>query len=351
MNKRITELLKEHDFNKTLLIGYYGGGNFGDELLLEIVINLFQKFGYSSTEIFYLWYISYKEFHRNVKGVRVIPKEKKVWGMLASIVRSKNILVGGGGIWGLDFNNNVLALSIILFLSRFLLGKKIFLVGIGYYSSTTKLGNFGAWLTAKASTEIIARDEETFNNFKKFQKNTYVDTDLAFYLPELSLAPYTEDAERFIQKISSDKKKIFLTIRRFGGGRGAAYMTALREVIKNNRDKQIILAMLETSSIDVEGRSFTSEVQSQFPTVTILPFSYNPILLYLFFRKEAKQILVISPQFHGQLLAILTGARFFPISYDNKNRELFQRNSITSFTEIENINAQNLQTWIDQSYG
>lgn len=39
----LDELLKEHDFSDSLLLGYYGGGNFGDELLLEVLLNLFAE--------------------------------------------------------------------------------------------------------------------------------------------------------------------------------------------------------------------------------------------------------------------------------------------------------------------
>jgi len=47
----VADLIKKHDFNESLLIGYYGGGNFGDELLLEVLLNMFKKNGVSKLDI------------------------------------------------------------------------------------------------------------------------------------------------------------------------------------------------------------------------------------------------------------------------------------------------------------
>jgi hypothetical protein len=38
----IKEFFNHYQSKKTFLIGFYGGGNLGDELLLELVINFFK---------------------------------------------------------------------------------------------------------------------------------------------------------------------------------------------------------------------------------------------------------------------------------------------------------------------
>ena len=36
----ILQVLEKYNLDKSLIFGYYGGGNFGDELLLEVLQNL-----------------------------------------------------------------------------------------------------------------------------------------------------------------------------------------------------------------------------------------------------------------------------------------------------------------------
>src|SRR4029079_7172941 len=96
--------------------------------------------------------------------------------LIRAILKKKNIVVGGGGLWGMDVNANIFLMSLMLLMSRRLLGKKVHLTAVGCYNSTTALGRLSAWCAAKAANTIIARDQETYANFKRWHKGTVQDT-------------------------------------------------------------------------------------------------------------------------------------------------------------------------------
>ena len=151
---KLNDFLQKTNLDDSLLIGYYGGGNYGDELLLEVLCNLLASKGVQNLKITYQRPNTYQAMHRNFGSELVDIHNREA--VTRAAFKSKNILIGGGGLWGVDMNFNTLLLSIFLFVSRWALRKKVYLLGVGYYNSTTWMGRLGAWFAGKAANVIIA---------------------------------------------------------------------------------------------------------------------------------------------------------------------------------------------------
>jgi len=346
---KILNFIKKTNLNDSILIGYYGGGNYGDELLMEIILNLFILNNIININVFYLSYINYESFHKKFENVNIINKDEKI-KFIIKLLKNKNIIVGGGGIWGLDFNINVLILSILLFISRFIFFKKIYLLGVGYYNSTTKLGKFGAYLAGKASNVIIARDEESYINFKKYNNKVYLDKDLAFYIYKLNQSIYIEEINLIEKKVKISDKNIIITIRKFSKKFYNNYDKIVSQIINSNNNKNIILALLETKLIHKEGYKFLKIISNKYRNVKIIDFDYNPVAFFYFLKKYKDKILVISPQYHGQIISFLAGINFLPIKYDNKNYEFFKKIKIHNFYDIKKLDINIVQQFINKFY-
>ncbi len=337
------------NLNNSLLIGYYGGGNFGDELLLEVLFNLLDKTKPSNISFYYANPNLYQTFHADF-GYRLIDGRKKL-AIVKSLLRAKNIIVGGGGIWGLDFSKNNFLLSLLLFLSN-MLGKKIFLIGVGYYASTTRLGHIGAFLAAKASTLIIARDTESYTNFRKFFSRTIQDTDIANHVVDQFTRPdYDQNhVQALANQLPITEPTIVISLRRFQKKYQNRYTEQVLEIIKENADKPFLLLLLEPREVDPDGYKILEQTARAYPNVRMSDFRFNPLTFVHFLQAHRKQILLISPQFHSQLIALKSGITFLPISYDNKVTELFRLSNVRNYITIQNLTLSHLQTFIDNNY-
>ena len=342
---KISDFLKEKKLDDSFLVGYYGGGNFGDELLLEVLLNLFKKNKAKSISVYYSNVEKHRLYHHDF-GYRVVDAKNKM-SVLGAIFKSKNIIIGGGGIWGLDFNANIFMLSALLFVSRHLLFKKVYLLGVGYYDSTTALGRFGAFLAAKASNIIIARDKESYENFKRFNKNVYLDRDLSFYVSSFGLNEYRQEGVKLGDKLKVREKTIFIALRRFQDKYRNDYQNVVAETIKNNPDKKMVLVLFEHKAVDPVGYDFLKYLSKKYGNLRILHFSYNPLAFLSFLSANKEKLLMIAPQYHGQIVSYLSGVKFLPIVYDNKNTEFLKTINASDYCKINDLSIKNVQDFIN----
>lgn len=319
-----------------LLIGYYGGGNFGDELLLEVLQKKFKDRGIHDLRIAHQDPSNFKKFHQQL-GYKLIDMRSRV-EFIKQCFANKTLVVGGGGLWGLDVNSNILALSILLFISRRVFGRSVLLLGVGYYGSTNKLGHISAWLAARAANKIIARDDETLKNFTRIKGKVSADRDIAWMLPDLDLKSYDSDYEAFKHTLSVTENTYFVTTRRFQNAAASKYSEHLKAWITNNNDKKIIISILEPKEVDPQGFEDIQKIAKEYKNVSAIDFSYNPVILYLFFKDFHRQLIVVGPQFHMLLIAQLAGVPYLTLSYDNKVTEL-----LYSLGKKEVINIKELK--------
>ncbi len=341
---KILDFCNKYDLSSSFIIGHYGPGNYGDELLLEVLLNLIQARKPDKIRIYYSAPARYSDYHHDF-GQELIDGQNKS-EILKAFIASKNIIIGGGGIWGVDFNFNNFLMVIMLFFMR-MLGKNVYLVAVGYYSTTTPMGHIGAFLAAKVSNLIIVRDEESEKNFKKYRKDVYKDLDLAFYINQIDISKYASEADKIGEILPIGDKTVLITLRRFNSKRIANnYNQLALDLIRQNPSSKFILLLCEPKETDPEGFAMISKAKISDPDILIHDFSFNPISFFMYLHNHADKIKLISPQFHMQLSAIKNGIKFYPISYDNKSKELFLAQNIRNFAWIQNLDYFKLKEFI-----
>lgn len=347
---KIIDIFKKQNLEDTVLIGYYGGGNYGDELLMEVLSNLFAKHGVKNLSIMYQTPETFKTWHHDF-GYTLVPSADKKQ-LLKTILKNKNVVIGGGGLWGLDVNNNIFLLSMMLFIARRILGKNVYLLGVGYYSSTNKMGHRSAWLAAKAANVIFARDPETVTNFSRYNKHVHIDTDIAWYIKDLDLSVYEPQVAELEKQltIAPQQKTLFVTLRRFN----PKYKNNLTELLGNVVAKHqgpVIVALMEPKNVDPEGYELISQWQKQHSNVQIIDFTFNPLALYLFFQKYSKQLVLVAPQFHALITAHLTGVPFMPLTYDNKSTELLKQLGYEKIYSVYELQETDITKFVSSTIG
>jgi polysaccharide pyruvyl transferase WcaK-like protein len=352
---KLTTLLRTINLDKSLLIGYYGGGNYGDELLLEVLGNLLAQNQTKDVTITYINPAEYQKYHHDFGYQRIDMQDKKQ--LIKQLFTNKNILIGGGGLWGVDMNFNTFLLSLMLFVSRWFLGKKVYLLGVGYYNSTTRLGRVGAWLAGKAANGIIARDDETFENFGRLNSNTYLDSDMAWYVDDVNLRHYEHDVTIMEDLLHIDRKTLVVALRRPQSKKHSHEFTMFTEqvgeFIAENQDKSIVVAILESKTRSPQEHQQAQDWKAQYPNVQLLDFPHNPLALFLFFRKHHRDLALIAPQFHIIITAHLTRVPFSPIVYDNKVNALLSHIGIADQERIpmKAVNVGVMQQFADNFFG
>lgn len=348
---RIIDIFKKRNLDRSVLIGYYGGGNYGDELLMEVLSNLFAKAGVKNLSIMYQTPDTFRKFHHDF-GYTLVPSYDKL-ALLKAIIKNKNIVIGGGGLWGLDVNTNIFILSSVLFVSRRILGKKVYLLGVGYYQSTNRLGHVSAYLAAKAATIIFARDQETLANFSKHHKRVYMDTDIAWYINDLDLASYKTELADIESRVSigQGEKTIFMALRRFAPKFKNNLTELISEYVQTHPEHNIIVAIMEPEEVDPTGYELIASWEEQYPNVQAIDFSYNPLALFIFFGKYHAQLVVVAPQFHLLITAHLNKVPFLPLVYDNKSKELLRNIGYTKTYSVYDLQLNDIETFVEDVTG
>jgi polysaccharide pyruvyl transferase WcaK-like protein len=319
---KLSEFFKSN-LDNSFLVGFYGGGNLGDELLLEVILNLLKKNGARNISFYYSAPDLYPIFHHDFGYSQVNPKNKV--SFLKNLLSSKNIIIGGGGLWGLDFNLNILILSTILLISRIFLCKKIYMIGVGNYGSKPVLGRLAARFAGWSSSLIIVRDIESRNNFGFVANKVFLEDDISFNLPLISDSDYNADLNILESRISPPEDLVLVSFRRFKKEYSNDYAQVLLKAIENSPNVNFLITTFEPKEVDPEGFKLAMSIASNNPKIQVLEFRYNPIALYLYMRIHHGRLKIITPQYHGMALAYLAGVKFMPLAYDNKCFELLNR--------------------------
>ena len=94
----LDKFFKETNLEKTFLIGYYGGSNFGDELLLEVLQNVLSQKGVREASFDSANPKIYETYHHNFGYTMVVPSPMN---LLRAIFKNNSIAVGGGWALGI----------------------------------------------------------------------------------------------------------------------------------------------------------------------------------------------------------------------------------------------------------
>jgi polysaccharide pyruvyl transferase WcaK-like protein len=332
------------EYSNACLLGYYGGLNFGDELLLECLLHHLSKNNCKDIEILYHNTSTYDVYHQDF-AYKV--SERTIINTLKAFAVRKHIIVGGGGHWGMDANKNVFIMSLLLLGAR-VFKKKVTLLGVGYYNSTNRLGHISAWLAAKASTTIYARDGQTYKNFLRFSKKTYFWMDIAqSYVPKKNSQQRLLPALATIQDNSNISNVFIVTFRRFRPDNDSfrVYLASLELFAQNLPAKSTItILMTEPEETDKHGYAIARKLQKKYPSISLISYDYNPMILYEHFVAKPKKLRFRPIQYHMLLTALASGIKdVWSVSYDEKCSELLKsygKNPIP----ITNVTAKDFAT-------
>lgn len=348
----LLKFFSQKKLEHTILVGYYGGGNYGDELLLEVLQQLLYQQGVKNVTVTYQYPKAFASMHQDL-GYNVVDIRDKL-AVMRQTIKNKNIIIGGGALWGVDMNLNTLILSFALLCSRWLLGKNVYLIGIGYHNSTSTMGRIGAWCAGKAATAVMARDDETFVNFRKITKHTFRDKDIAWYANDEMNRRHEAEAKELGKRLGLHKKSLFIALRRIQAGKQAEvfanYNKQIEETIAENSDKQIIIAPLELERVSPDEYVFARQLQQRYKNVQILDMPYNPLTLFYVFRLYSKNLVLVGPQFHIILTAFMGGTPFIPLVYDNKVHELLKQMEVKERLPLKHLTQDALQQFIDKEF-
>jgi len=344
-NFKLIQFIKKTNLENSFLIGYYGGANFGDELLLEVFLNIFKNEKIKNIKVYYKHPLLYKKYHNNF-DYDIIDAKSPI-KLVQSFIFSKKIIVGGGGHWGLDFNTRIFILSLLLIFCRYILRKKIYLLGIGSYKSTSLAGRISSIFAAFAANTIFVRDKESYDNLHKWNSNIILDFDVAFLIPHIALNHYSLGINSLANRFPTKSPFIFITLRRFRNKYKITFQNIIKEIVIRNPKKSFIITTFESNTTEIE---YYQEVYNSFKTISnakVIDFNFNPIALFFYLQSNRERIISITPQFHGQIVNYLAGVTFFPLSYDNKNIELFKIMGIKKYTSIGKVSVEDIQTFIN----
>ncbi len=351
----LTEFLENTNLDRSMLIGYYGGGNYGDELLLEVLGNLLNKHGVQDVRVTYQQPDTYRKTHRDF-GFDLVNMFDRA-AVIKSALRSKKIIIGGGGLWGVDMNFNTLVLSVFLFVSRYVLRKKVYLLGVGYYNSTSWLGRVGAWFAGKAANVIIARDDETAGNFGKISKRVHLDNDIAWHARELNLEPYIEEAESLQKNMPVGSKTLMVAMRRPQSDRQKndflRFNKLVNWLVQSYPSKPIILVMLESEAKDRSLYDEARNLRKNHKHLRIIETPYNPLTLFSFVKQNHRRLGLVAPQLHLIMTAHLAGVPFLPVVYDNKVSELLGQIGVPAKKRLalKEVSGGDLMEFASDFYG
>lgn len=326
----VKEFFEEVNLEDTFILGFYGGTNFGDELLLEVIQNkLFQK-RYKKISFYYSHPDQYQTYHKDYGYSMLLPSK---WNLIKALFTHKRIVLGGGGFWGLDFGMSTFFMSCYLFIARYVFFKSVYLVGVGFYDSATVFGRFGAFLAGLGANMIIARDDDTYNNFKSLPflgAKTSKDTDIALALiGGVDEADYVNEIS-IVESMMKDKSVFagedifFLGLRRFKD------VDILRRYTDFLRRKEIDLANV-TPILFEDVRRFDSEYEALFVNFEslrkdrMINFEYNPLAFFFFLQRHRTDVQILAPQFHVIMLVLILDMKHEGVAYDFKVSELFRK--------------------------
>lgn len=346
VQQTIDKLLNENPLDDSFVLGYYGGGNYGDELLFEVLQHIFFTRGYTQISFLYQKPATYQRFHKDL-GYQAVDSSRK-GRVLRTVMKRKNLVIGGGGLWGLDVNLNVVLMSLMLFVARWFMGKNIYLIGVGYYGSTTRMGHIAAWLAGKSAHRILARDGESYENFARLNPQTYLTDDIAFMLPNIR-EDVLQELTAFEAAIGDmSNPTVMISLRRFKSDQPNPYTEAVETWLMAHPEAHVILALMEPREVDPKGFARLKQWQRKLGNATVIDFDYNPVVLYRFFERHRDVLSYIGPQFHVQLVAHLGGVRLLPLVYDNKVAQLLDSLQYKNPIAISEVSAKNIETFVSQ---
>lgn len=313
---------------KVLIIGYYGAGNIGDEVLLDATIDLLKTI-YESPSVTVLTNdtVDTKE-NRQVEAVN-----RNSYFQVIKIIKGSDIVIGGGGsmLQNVTSNKSLIYYLGILNLAK-LFRKKVALLGNGigpikreFYKKTTK------YVLSKLDA-IVLRDKDSYKLLEGFGlNNIYLGNDLAFTL----------DISETVEK---ENKKVLINLRKWDYNNN--FIKSMENFVNYliSQDFKVTLISFQSDNDELVLKRIFNNINS-------------PNLKY-FESKESDKIvseinsseLFIGMRLHGLIFASICSRPFIALSYDPKVSTFSKNLEQNYFEDLNNISINAIIDTFDDVY-
>lgn len=313
---------------KVFIIGYYGAGNFGDEVLLAATINLLDTV-YDSPKISVL--------SNNLENIR---KSRQVEGInrnnYLQIIRAiidSDMIIGGGGsmLQNVTSNKSLIYYLTILWLAKFF-GKKVVLLGNGIGPLKTSFYKKLTMNVLKKLDAIVLRDSDSYSLLDEFGlRNIYLANDLAYTLNGIYEAKKIE-------------KKILINLRQWN------YSPSFIETIEKlvgyliEENYKVSLISFQSGNDDLILREIYNRISSD--DLDIIEASdYEKVI-----HEISSTELFIGMRLHGLIFSSICKTPFIGLSYDPKVSVLCESLEQEFFEDLNNISFNDIINRFEKTY-
>ncbi len=282
--------------------GYYGFDNFGDETILKILIENLKKFkSCPNITVFSANPSKTTALYDNVRSIKTfdIPSVIKE-------LKNCNCLISGGGSLLQDKTSakSLLYYLFVLFCAKFF-RKKIIIFAQGIGPIKNNLLRFLTIFILKRADFVSVRDVNSFDFLKKYNTNSLLCDDPAWNI--------NIDG---IQKTD----KLGIQLRKFDGINSDFLCSLAQGINKYYSHKNICIFSLQ-NSLDLEiSNEFKNIINKLNPDikVDVIENTSNDEVI----KNIAQMNELIAMRYHACLIAIKSGVKVLPISYDIKVKTL-----------------------------
>ena len=328
---KILLAIGKKDKNSTVLVGYFGFGNVGDELLWTSFARKYLK-RFPEKKL----YVLYGNNEENGIGQnqKFLKRSNKL-ELILRLLGCSNVVVPGGGV----FQSSTSELSLIyyialLFIAR-LNGAKVYLPfqGIGPFKNRNSIAvKMLLWLLKNAEY-LSVRDEVSLRELQEVDEEAFtevkVDTDLVF-----SSANFKFPAKNAKKELKEIKIGVILRGSINGSDRIAKSLLELSEEVEN-------LKIIPISFQPGEDDSLWTNAGWKGDINTLADFSAPQEVF-------ANIDMVISMRLHGCILATLAHIPWIAIKYDPKIEGLVNNLNWEYVAEVDEVNSEWLEEKINQ---
>lgn len=336
---------------KYLVLGYYGAGNAGDDMMLYCILDWMAKQSISSIVISESPQDTEKRFKVNaVKNVPLLgqwgwPKvlfNGRLINLIKTISSCEGLVVGGGDLIRDDGGLKMFFYTIEKILLAILFGKKIFLINVGIGIPEKLLSKVVLNYVLKRARLIVVRDIRSYefclNN--KF-KNIYKSPDIVFMLPSL-LGTFEK------KEISPTIEKYFIvTLRGSAGGYKmidfnedlCVKFASVIDELTRVRNLRCLFVPFQCSKL-ANDNSLHNQVYKHLnnnKSAIILEWSENLEQLVSIYSKAE---FVIGMRLHALILGLALGKKCIAIPYDIKCLELCKMHQIRGLLDCESLKSK-----------
>ncbi|MCD6449680.1 MAG: polysaccharide pyruvyl transferase family protein, partial [Thermotogaceae bacterium] len=284
---------------KAVVVGYYGYGNFGDEILLKSVRRILKNIGFNSVGIFYP---STDQF---IAGAKVY-RRFSIGDILSAIIRSNVVVFGGGGLYqDVTSFRSFLYYDLIAKISVFLKKPVIFL-GTSFGPLKRSFSKFLLRRTARKNlVYFFPRDKVSERYLKHLSGNVYAGTDVAIeYLRSLN--------------INCKNRYDVIVVPKY-------FDEFWEDIVKNFK--------LEGRNVEI----FIAANEDMHGNLRCYP---SNIYMGLDIEKIVCSNLILSERFHPNLVAMYFGVPF--VSVGSKKTEYFSREFLKGYSGFARRDVQDV---------